>query len=87
MSYVNLDIPLDDILSGMGSREKQRLADELFADGYYQTELEKEIEGGADSTVSLNEQLFREELNKIRTNYLNLTTEEQELIQKIAKRF
>ena len=53
MTYVNVDIPLDDILSGMGSKEKQRLADDLFADGYYQTELEKEIEGGVDSTVSL----------------------------------
>ena len=87
MTYVNVDIPLDDILSGMGSKEKQRLADDLFADGYYQTELEKEIEGGADCDVSANEQLFREELNKIRHNYLNLTTEEQEVIQKIGKRF
>lgn len=87
MTYVNVDISLDDILSGMGSKEKQRLADDLFADGYYQTELEKEIEGGTFDNVSVNEQLFREELNKIRLNYLNLTSGEQELIQKIGKRF
>lgn len=87
MTYVNVDISLDDILSGMGSKEKQRLADDLFTDGYYQTELEKEIEGGTFDNVSVNEQLFREELNKIRLNYLNLTSVEQELIQKIGKRF
>ena len=85
MAYINID--LDDILDGLNSSEKQRLADDLYADGYFQTELEKEIEGGVDITVSLNEQLFREGLNKIRHNYLNLTTEEQEVIQKIGKRF
>jgi len=85
MAYINID--LDEILDGLNSSEKQRLADDLFADGYFQTELEKEIQGGTDYEVSLNEQLFREELNKIRHNYLNLTSEEQEIIQKIAKRF
>lgn len=85
MAYINID--LDEILDGLNSSEKQRLADDLFADGYFQTELEKEIQGGTDYEVSLNEQLFREELNKIRHNYLNLTCEEQEIIQKIGKRF
>jgi len=85
MAYINID--LDEILDGLNSSEKQRLADDLFADGYFQTELEKEIQGGTDYEVSLNEQLFREELNKIRHNYLNLTSEEQEIIQKIGKRF
>ena len=87
MAYINMDIDLDDILDGLNSSEKQRLADDLFADGYFQAELEKEIQGGTDYEVSLNEQLFREELIKIRHIYLNLTSEEQEIIQKIAKRF
>lgn len=93
MTYVNIDISFDDILSGMTSNEKQRLADDLYTDGYYQSELEKEIQDaighglGMTYAVGMNEQIFREQVFKLGINYLNLTNEEQEVILKVAKRF
>ncbi len=88
MAYINMDIELDEIIDGLSSYEKQELVDSLYDDGFYQKELEKEIEGYYDSdNVSLNEQLFREQPGKISSNFLSLTDEEQELILKISKRF
>jgi hypothetical protein len=87
MAYISIDVDIDDVLSGLSSKELQRLADDLYDDGYYQTELEKELASDDDSTVSLNEQLFRKEVSKIRGNYLNLTHSEIEIIEGIAKRF
>lgn len=89
MTYISVDVDLDDILNELSDRELQRLVDDLYDDGYYQQKLEKKLELGSDTdtTVSLNEQLFRAELSKIHSNYLNLTNEEIELIEKIAKRF
>lgn len=88
MTYINMDIDLDDIIDGLTSYEKQELVDELYSDGYYQTELEKQIHTSSEyDNVSLNEQLFREQLGRISSNYLSLTDEEQKIIQKISKRF
>ena len=88
MTYINMDIDLDDIIDGLSSHEKQELVDELYSDGYYQTELEKQIYTSSEyDNVSLNAQLFREQLGRISSNYLSLTAEEEELILKISKRF
>jgi hypothetical protein len=87
MTYISIDVDLGDVLNGLSSRELQRLADDLYDDGYYQTQLENQLMDDDDSTVSLNEQLFRKEVSKIRGNYLNLTNEEIQIIEAIAKRF
>jgi len=88
MTYINMNIDLDEIIDGLSSYEKQELVDELYQDGFYQKELEKQIEGFYDyDNASLNEQMFREQLGKISSNYLSLTNEEQEIILKISKRF
>jgi len=87
MTYISIDVDVDDVLNGLSSRELQRLADDLYDDGYYQTQLEKQLMDDDDSTVSLNEQLFRKEVSKIRGNYLNLTNAEIQIIEAIAKRF
>jgi hypothetical protein len=79
-------VDLDDVVSELSSYEKQRLVDDLYDDGYYQTELEKRLEHGY-SKASANEQLFRVELSKIHGNYLNLSNSEIEIILAIAKRF
>jgi hypothetical protein len=86
-TYDDVEVDLDDVISELSTMETQRLVDELYDDGYYQTELERELASDDDSTVSLNEQLFRRELSKIRANYLNLTHSEIEIIEEIAKRF
>ena len=88
MTYINMNIDLNEIIDGLSSYEKQELVDELYQDGFYQKELEKQIEGFYDyDNASLNEQMFREQLGKISSNYLSLTNEEQEIILKISKRF
>jgi hypothetical protein len=87
MTYINIDVDLEDVVEQLSSREKQKLVDALYDDGYYQTELEKELDSNVEFTVSVNEQLFRTELSKISKNYVNLTNEEEELIMKIGKRF
>jgi hypothetical protein len=87
MTYISIDVDVDDVLNGLSSRELQRLADDLYDDGWYQQKLEKKLMDDDDSTVSLNEQLFRREVSKIHSNYLNLTNEEIQIIEGIAKRF
>jgi hypothetical protein len=84
-----VDVDLDDVLSELSSNETQELVDDLYDDGYYQSELESELMLGTDedSSVSINEQFFRKEVFKIRDNYLNLTNSEIEIIEAIAKRF
>jgi hypothetical protein len=82
-----VEVELDDVLFELSSHETQQLVNDLYDNGYYQTELEKELASDNDSTVSLNEQFFRRELSKIRGNYLNLTNSEIEIIKAIAKRF
>ena len=87
MAYISVDVDVDDVLVALSDRELQRLADDLYDDGYYQAKLEEKLASDDDSTVSLNEQLFRREVSKIHSNYLNLTNEEIQIIEGIAKRF
>jgi hypothetical protein len=85
MAYVNIEVDVDDVLYALSHREKIKLANDLFDEGYYQTELERKL--NPNPTPSINEQLFHAEMDKIYNNYLNLTSEEEELIFRIAKRF
>jgi hypothetical protein len=86
MTYISVDVNIDDIISGLSRRELQRLADDLYDDGYYQSKLENQLSDDG-STISLNEQLFRAEISKIKGNYLNLTHSELVILSAIAKRF
>ena len=87
MTWISIDVDLDDILNDLSGREKQKLVDTLYNQGYLQEKLEAQVKADDDSTVSINEQLFRTELNLVRDNYLNLSNEEIQLISNIAKRF
>jgi len=87
MTYISVDVDLDDILNQLSGRELQRLVDDLYDDGYYQQKLENKLNVDDDSSVSINEQFFRRELSKISDNYLNLTNSEIQIIEAIAKRF
>lgn len=87
MTYVSVDVDIDDIINELSSRDIQKLVDSLYDDGYYQTELEKQLNSDDDPTISLNEQLFRAQITKLRANYLNLSNSELEFIENISKRF
>lgn len=86
MPYINIDIDLDDIISDLSERELQNLVDNLYEDGYYQKKLEKKLEDGYYN-ISITEQEFRDNLAKLKLNYLSLTNEELEMIEKLAKKF
>jgi len=36
MAYISVDVDVDDVLVALSDRELQRLADDLYDDGYYQ---------------------------------------------------
>lgn len=86
MPYINIDIDLDDIISDLSERELQNLVDNLYEDGYYQKKLENKLEDGYYN-ISITEQEFRDNLAKLKLNYLSLTNEELEMIEKLAKKF
>jgi len=87
MTYVSVDVDLDDVLNGLSSRETQKLVDDLYEDGYYQSKLEAKMDDDNNSAISPNEQLFRAEISKLRLNYLNLSNSEIEILMAISKRF
>jgi molybdopterin biosynthesis enzyme MoaB len=82
MPYVTVDVDLDDVYSELRDREKQLLVDWLKEDGYLinrDTELDK-------SCTALQD-MFNENINKIKNSYYQLTNEEIELIEKLAKKY
>lgn len=79
MSYVSVDVDLDDILWGMTSRDKQKLAEELYDDGYIQKGVEKK-------EVELNDD-FSRACEKLIGQSWRLSREEEEYIINLSKRF
>ena len=82
MAYIDVDI--DDVLYGMSARELQNLVDDLYEDGYVPKKLEK-IEQRQVPTIS--EQFYLEAIDKLARNYHQLTSEEEQMIMNLAKRF
>jgi hypothetical protein len=79
MSYVSVDVDLDDVLWGMTSRDKQELADELYEDGYIPKQVETQLNKHTDD--------FSEACKKLMGQAWRLTREEEEFITNISKRF
>ena len=79
MSYINIDVDLDDIVSGLSDMEKQELVDDLYEDGYVPTELEKRYELDHDD--------FSNACKKLIGQSWRLTTEEEEFVINLSKKF
>lgn len=47
MSYISVDVDLDDVIDGLSKREKQELADDFFKDGIV-AKADKRIEPESD---------------------------------------
>jgi hypothetical protein len=77
MPYITVDIDLDDVYDELRDHEKQLLVDWLKQDGY--TEYGK--------PASALQQLFEEDLEKIRKAYLTISKEDFEAINRIAKKY
>jgi hypothetical protein len=80
---ISVSIDIDDILWGMSDREKQKLIDELYEDGFIPEELESEL----NQPTHAAEAPFVEALDKLKGKYNMLTAEEEQIIIKIANRF
>jgi len=81
MAYVSIDVDIDDVLFNMSSREKQQLVDDLYEDGYVPTKVEKE------EASSITEGFYLDAIDKLRKNYHQLTSKEEQTIINISKRF
>jgi hypothetical protein len=81
----SVTIEIEDLLAEMSTRELQELADTLYDDGYVPTQLEKE-EYGKPEEYGIQSDMFTEALDKLSARRLQLSTEDEELIIKLASK-
>ena len=84
MPYINLDcnIDIDYLLSACTSREIKYIIKALREDGHL-----NDCEEEADKRKSLDQTFFEEALVKLKNYYYQLSDEELQTIQNIAKKF
>jgi len=75
MSYISVDVDIDDVICGMNGKEKQELVDELYSDGYVPSPLNKYNDALSLACEKLKGQTWR------------LSREEEEFIINLSKRF
>jgi hypothetical protein len=87
MSYVRIDVDLEEVYDQMGRRDKNNMAEWLYEDGILNThpnaEIRKIVRGDEESN---GEKELRDNLSKIWNSYHRLTNEEELLIKQIANR-
>jgi hypothetical protein len=84
MSWISIDVDLDDIYNEMSSRDKDRMAEWLKEDGYINDKPE-----GYDippSTSSLESQ-FHDKLIGLSSKFYSMSNEELELIENLYKKY
>ena len=77
MSFISIDIDIDDIISSMGSYDKQMMVDELYDDGYIAKK---------DSEASSTDDVWNEQVHKLFNNKWRLSKEDEETILKITNK-
>ncbi len=77
MSFISIDVDIDDIISNMGSYDKQMMVDELYADGY--------IAKKDDEARSMDDE-WNEQVHKLFNNKWRLSKEDEETILNITKK-
>lgn len=83
MSYITVDVDLDEVYSQMRDRDQlKELIEWLKEDGYL-TKRDTEYE----EPMSVLQQLFEEDLVKIKRAYLQISKEDFETINRIAKKY
>lgn len=79
MSFINIDIDIDDIISSMGSYDKQMMVDELYDDGYCPKQIGQHSDDREESD-------FDREVSKLIGNSWRLSKEDEETILKITNK-
>lgn len=77
MSYISLDVDIDDVLSQMNSWELQELADTLYEDGYIAKK---------DAAEKSTDDEWNEEINKLFNNKWRLSKEDEATILAITNK-
>jgi len=77
MSYISIDIDIDDIISSMGSYDKQMMVDELYDDGYIAKKA---------SEASSTDDEWNDQVHKLFNNKWRLSKEDEETILKITNK-
>ncbi len=80
MSYISVDVDIDDVLWGMSSYEKQKLVDELYEDGY----VPKQMGGVHPDDAPTGD--FDKEVSKLIGNSWRLSKEDEETILRITNK-
>ncbi len=80
----DIDIDADEFISACNDREKEELIDALIATGYLKRDCREDFK---DYNYSVSEAHFVEAIDKLRNKWNMITSEEEELILKIANRF
>jgi hypothetical protein len=88
MTYIRIDVDLDDVYNEMDRHDKRTIAEWLYDDGILQShtnpEIRKVVRGDDESQ---GEKELRDNLSKIWKSYYQLSNEEEEIIKKISSRF
>jgi hypothetical protein len=88
MSYIRIEVDLDEIYDEMDRSDKRTMAQWLYDDGILEShpnpEIRKVVRGDEESQ---GEKELRDNLTKLWNNYYLLTNEEEELIKKLSSRF
>jgi hypothetical protein len=87
MTYIRIDVDLDDVYNEMDRNDKRTIAEWLHDDGILEThpnpEIRKVVRGDNESQ---GEKELRDNLTKIWNSYYLLTSEEEEIIKKLSSR-
>jgi hypothetical protein len=87
MSWVRIDVDLDEVYNEMGREDKRTMAEWLHDDGILEKhpnpEIRKVVRGDDESTLEFE---FRNDLTKLWNGHYQLTIEDQEIIKQIANK-
>jgi hypothetical protein len=81
MTRISIDVDIDDVLYNLSDREKQKLVEELYDDGFVQTQISTD-----DSNNNLLDVMWTESVTKLLNNRHMLTSEDEEIIKKISNK-
>lgn len=94
MSYISIDVDIDEIISGMGRYDRRAFFNQMQGDGYIPRECTVDDEGyvrlpGRTERKELEESSdeFNLALNKLHNNGWKLTLEQEQYVINLAKRF
>jgi hypothetical protein len=87
MSWVNINVDLDDIYDEMGRYDKEKMAEWLLDDGilddHPNPSIRKAVRGNEES---FGEEQLRNDLTKLWNGYHQLSNEDIEIIKNIANK-